>query len=100
MTLSGGQRQRIAIARALLKDSPIVILDEPTSSVDMQSEGLILKALVRLFHGRTVMIISHRQSTTELAERVAVLVDGAIVETGLREELQVHGRFYRRLYAV
>ncbi len=100
VTLSGGQRQRIAIARAILRDAPILILDEPTSSVDKESEGLILEALARLIEGRTVIIIAHRLSTTALAKRVAVLVDGAIVESGSPEELRTNGHFYRRLYAV
>ncbi|MCI0336984.1 MAG: ABC transporter ATP-binding protein/permease [Acidobacteria bacterium] len=100
VTLSGGQRQRIAIARALLKDAPILILDEPTSSVDRESEGLILKALGRLIVGRTVVIITHRQSTSELADCVAVLSDGVITEVGRPEELRANGRFYGRLLAL
>jgi ABC-type multidrug transport system fused ATPase/permease subunit len=85
VTFSGGQRQRIAIARALLMDTPILILDEPTSAVDRESEDLIMQALRRLISGRTVIIISHRQSTTELAQRAVVLRDGRIVEEGARE---------------
>ncbi|HJY80618.1 MAG TPA: ABC transporter ATP-binding protein [Candidatus Binatia bacterium] len=100
VTVSGGQRQRIAIARALLKDAPILILDEPTSSVDRESEGLIMEALARLIVGRTVIIITHRLSTTGLADRVAVLADGVIVEEGRPEELRTNGRFYRRLHAL
>src|SRR5262249_54893477 len=100
VTLSGGQRQRIAIARALLKDAPILILDEPTSSVDRESEGLILEALGRLIVGRTVIIITHRLSATDLADRVAVLADGVIVEEGRPEHLHTNGRFYRRLHAL
>ncbi len=100
VTMSGGQRQRIAIARAILKDAPILILDEPTSAVDAESEGIIMEALTALIEGRTVIIIAHRLSTTELADRVAVLVDGAIVETGSLEELRANGHFYRRLYAL
>ncbi len=82
MTLSGRQRQRIAIARPLPRDAPILILDEPTSSVDKQSEGLILKALARLIQGRTVIFIAHRLSATALAKRVAMPVDGADRENG------------------
>ena len=99
VTLSGGQRQRIAIARALLKDAPILILDEPTSAVDASSEGLIREALQRLMKGRTVVVITHRPSTTELAERVAVLDDGVVVEEGTIEEMREGGRLFRRLLA-
>ena len=99
VTLSGGQRQRIAIARALLKDAPILILDEPTSAVDAGSEGLIREALQRLMKGRTVVVITHRPSTTELAERVAVLDDGVVVEEGTIEEMREGGRLFRRLLA-
>lgn len=98
VTLSGGQRQRIAIARALLRDSPILILDEPTSSVDKQSEATIMDALRTLVQGRTVIIIAHRSSTTELAERLVVLREGRIVESGTVEELKSNGSFYKRLF--
>jgi ATP-binding cassette subfamily B protein len=80
VTLSGGQRQRIAIARALLKDAPILILDEPTSFVDADSERLIMEALARLIKGRTTVLITHRASLTELADRVVGLRDGVIAE--------------------
>ena len=99
VTLSGGQRQRIAIARALLKDAPILILDEPTSAVDAGSEGLIREALQRLMKGRSVVVITHRPSTTELAERVVVLEDGVVVEEGPLEEMREGGRLFRRLLA-
>jgi ATP-binding cassette subfamily B protein len=82
VTLSGGQRQRIAIARAVLRNTPILILDEPTSAVDRQSESIILKALARLMRGRTVIIITHRPSASRLASRVVGLSDGVIVEVG------------------
>jgi ABC-type multidrug transport system fused ATPase/permease subunit len=88
VTLSGGQRQRIAIARALLMDTPILILDEPTSAIDRDSEAVIMQALRRLIRGRTVIIISHRESATVLAERVVVLRDGSIVESGRPATLQ------------
>jgi len=100
VTLSGGQRQRIGIARALLKDAPILILDEPTSSVDRESELLILEALGRLIVGRTVIIITHRLSASDLADCVAVLSDGVITEVGKPEALRATGRFYGRLLAV
>jgi ABC-type multidrug transport system fused ATPase/permease subunit len=81
-TLSGGQRQRIAIARAILKDAPILVLDEPTSAVDEESERLIMEALARLIKGRTVIIVSHRPSFVKMAQRVFVLNDGTITEVG------------------
>ncbi len=99
VTLSGGQRQRIAIARALLKDAPILILDEPTSAVDTESEALIMEALGRLMKERTVIVITHRVSITALADRVAVIVDGVITETGRRGELAPEGHLHRRLQA-
>ncbi len=97
VTLSGGQRQRIAIARALLKDAPILILDEPTSSVDTESEALIMKSLTRLMEGRTALIITHRVSLTALADRVAVIAEGVITQTAGREELRTEGHLHRRL---
>ncbi len=91
VTLSGGQRQRIAIARALLRDTPILILDEPTSAVDKQSESLILEALSRLIEGRTVVIIAHRLGTLDLVDRVAVLLEGRIAFAGTpNEAMQKH----------
>jgi ABC-type multidrug transport system fused ATPase/permease subunit len=80
--LSGGQRQRIAIARALLRDAPILLLDEPTSALDAESEQLVLSALGRLTADRTTMVVAHRLSTIRLADRVVVLERGAIVESG------------------
>jgi subfamily B ATP-binding cassette protein MsbA len=97
--LSGGQKQRIALARAFLKDAPILILDEATSSLDAESEALIQEALARLMQGRTTLIIAHRFSTVQLATKIVVFSDGAIAETGNHEELL--GRsdsLYRRLY--
>ena len=99
VTLSGGQRQRIAIARALLKNAPILILDEPTSAVDTESERLIREALELLMQGRTVVVITHRPSTTEMAQKVAVLDDGVVVEHGPLEKVREEGRFFRRLLA-
>jgi ATP-binding cassette, subfamily B, bacterial len=96
VTLSGGQRQRIAIARALLMDTPILILDEPTSAIDRDSEAVIMQALRRLIHGRTVIIISHRESATALAERVVVLRNGSIVESGRRATLEAWHAYLAR----
>jgi len=94
--LSGGQKQRLAIARAFLKDAPIVILDEPTSALDAESEELIKQALQRLLKGRTALIIAHRLSTIEHANRVVVIDDGRILEQGRHEDLLKSGGLYRR----
>jgi subfamily B ATP-binding cassette protein MsbA len=96
--LSGGERQRLAIARALLKDAPILILDEATSALDSEGERLVQEALERLMENRTTLVIAHRLSTVRRADRIAVMVRGRIVEEGAHDELIALGREYRKLY--
>jgi subfamily B ATP-binding cassette protein MsbA len=96
--LSGGQRQRLAIARALLRNAPILILDEATSALDTESEGLVQEALERLMANRTTLVVAHRLSTVRRADRIAVVVRGEIVESGTHEELLERGTEYRKLY--
>ena len=96
--LSGGQRQRIAIARAFLKDAPILLLDEPTSALDAESDAAIQEALSRLMHGRTTLIIAHRLATVANANCIYVLDHGHIVEKGSHKELLANGGVYSRLY--
>jgi ATP-binding cassette subfamily B protein len=99
-TLSGGQRQRIAIARALVRDAPIVILDEPTSGLDAVSERYVLKGLERLTRGRTVFVVAHRLSTLRSAQRIYVLEHGRIVDCGTHDELTERTGVYRSMHSV
>jgi subfamily B ATP-binding cassette protein MsbA len=96
--LSGGQRQRLAIARALLKNAPILILDEATSNLDTESESLVQKALSNLMQGRATLVIAHRLSTVMRANRIVVVEGGQVVEEGSHDELMALGGTYRRLY--
>jgi ABC-type multidrug transport system fused ATPase/permease subunit len=96
--LSGGERQRIAVARAFLKDAPILILDEPTSSIDSRTEAVILDALDRLMIGRTTFMIAHRLSTIRRADQILVLDQGRLVEKGTHAELLSNGGLYKQLH--
>jgi subfamily B ATP-binding cassette protein MsbA len=96
--LSGGQRQRISIARALLKNSPILILDEATAALDNESERRVQQELSVLMHGRTTLVIAHRLSTVEGADRILVLDQGRVVESGTHQELIDRGGLYAALH--
>jgi ATP-binding cassette subfamily B protein/subfamily B ATP-binding cassette protein MsbA len=98
-TLSEGERQRIAIARALLRDAPILILDEPTSSVDTATEAAIMEAIEQVMRGRTTFVIAHRLSTVRRAAQILVLQDGAIIERGTFDELMRRRGLFHQLYA-
>jgi ABC-type multidrug transport system fused ATPase/permease subunit len=100
VTLSGGQRQRLAIARAFLRDAPLLILDEATSSLDIESERYVQDALELLMKERTCLVIAHRLSTVRRADVIAVLKDGHIVERGRHDELVALGGEYARLHGM
>ena len=98
VTLSGGQRQRIAIARAIIRNSPILILDEPSTGLDAASEKLVLEGLSRLMENKTTITVAHRLATIQQADVIFVLQDGKIVEHGRHEELLAAGGLYSQFY--
>jgi subfamily B ATP-binding cassette protein MsbA len=100
VTLSGGEQQRIEIARALVRNAPILILDEPTAALDSESEEIVLEALHRLMEGRTVITIAHRLSTIRDADKIIVLKDGRVAEQGKHDELLALGGVYSKLYRI
>jgi subfamily B ATP-binding cassette protein MsbA len=99
-TLSGGQRQRIGIARAVVRNSPILVLDEPTASLDVESEKIVMEALEQLMAGRTVITIAHRLSTICDCDKIVVLNNGCVAEEGTHEELMGKGGLYAELYVM
>jgi len=96
--MSAGERQRISVARAFLKDAPLLILDEPTSSIDSKTEAIILEALDRLMVGRTTFMIAHRLSTIHKADRLLVMDHGRLIEQGTHEDLLQQRGLYKQLY--
>jgi ATP-binding cassette subfamily B protein len=98
--LSGGQRQRIALARAILKDAPVLVLDEATAAVDNDTEAAIQRSLERITQNRTTVVIAHRLSTVRHADRIVVMENGMIVEQGCHDELLALGGVYQNLWQV
>ena len=98
--LSGGERQRISIARALLKDAPIVLLDEATASLDVENETKVQSALSRLLAGKTVLVIAHRMRTVAGADHIVVLENGRVAQQGSPVQLMAEGGLYRRMVAL
>jgi subfamily B ATP-binding cassette protein MsbA len=98
--LSGGQGLRLGIARAIIRNAPILILDEPTAALDTESEKLVMEALERLMKGRTVLTIAHRLSTIRDAHKILVLKDGVVAEEGTHDELVARNGIYAELYRV
>ena len=96
--LSGGEKQRIALARAILKDAPILLLDEPTSALDAQSESVVQEALERFMRGRTVLVVAHRLSTIKNVDEIVVLDNGRLHERGTHQILMHSDSLYKRLY--
>lgn len=99
-TLSGGERQRISIARALLKNAPVILLDEATASLDPENEVLVQKAIAKLVEGKTVIMIAHRLRTVADADQILVLEDGKLAERGTHKELMKENGLYQRLYHI
>jgi ABC-type multidrug transport system fused ATPase/permease subunit len=97
-TLSGGQRQRIGIARVMVRNSPILLLDEPTAALDSESEKLVIDALEKLMKGRTVIAIAHRLSTIRDADKIVVISGGVVAEDGTHEELMARNGIYAGLH--
>jgi ATP-binding cassette subfamily B protein len=100
VTLSQGQRQRIAIARAIIRDTPILIMDEPSSGLDALTESMVFEALDRLMVGKTCIIVAHRLATIRRADAIFVVQDGAIAESGTHDELLRTGRLYAELFRI